>query len=140
MKRIEELKISDPATARREEDWVAWRKAPHFNATIARAFALGLHRDPSRSKTHIIMQEAFHVPGQTDVRYKFRIGRAGIFRVTDAAGTIEECLGLGVNEGEAWIHSEVKHRLAGQSDDILPVILSVQKEDSGEICFTVGTS
>ena len=136
---IEELKKSDPATARLEQDWVAWRQAPNREATLAYAQALGLPRDPARARTHLVVKEMVHVPSSRDARHKFRVGRAGVFRVADVAWMIEGCMGLKEGEGEAWVRAEVEGALGRVRKSNLPVI-SLSTNENKDVWFVVGES
>ena len=81
--------------------------------TYACAHALGLHRDPSRSQTHIVLQYVEYTPSQRDPRNKFRVKQAGVFRISDAASGIEKSMGLDPGEGEGFVREALDEMAAG---------------------------
>ncbi|VDC07653.1 unnamed protein product [Peniophora sp. CBMAI 1063] len=113
--RTEKLKAEDPSglKAKRHEDWIAWRNAPKSEFMFAEAHALGLHRDPSRSRTHIMVHFCEYTPSvSNDLRYKFRCAHSGVFKVSEIAPAIEAIMGLDPGEApsfvdEAWMEANL---------------------------------
>lgn len=139
MKHIEALRSLNPRAAQQEQDWLAWRQIPHSEDAIARALALGLHRDLTRSRTHIIIQRVVHVQKARELRFKFRVAKAGIFRVKDAARFLEYSFGLARGTGEDWVRTELEGTLAHRRPDTVPV-LALAFNEAEEGWFHVGAS
>ncbi|KAK0433583.1 uncharacterized protein EV420DRAFT_527079 [Desarmillaria tabescens] len=64
--------------------------------------ALGLVRDTSRGRTHIIYQEVEHVPSAKNPLDKFRSTRIGVFKQEDVWKDLESR--LGPDSGDAKMH------------------------------------
>ncbi|OBZ76097.1 hypothetical protein A0H81_03250 [Grifola frondosa] len=102
--RVDELKKTDPINAQRAADWIKWRECTNSAETFALVHALGLQRDPSRGRTHIVIREVKYVPNESkDVRYKFKAVRAGVFRIADALTELERLMNLHKGEGTEYI-------------------------------------
>ena len=89
-------------------DWDMWRQAPREALVRAQARALGMHIDPERSRTHVLIQEIDYSPRERDVRRKFAIVRAGVFRVREVLHGIEALFSLAEGHGEAWVQDLVE--------------------------------
>lgn len=66
--------------------------------------AVGLHRDPQRARTHIIIQQIIYTPkASQETREKFRIIACSVFRRADAYGLIERVMMLKPGEGREYV-------------------------------------
>ncbi|KAH8101077.1 hypothetical protein BXZ70DRAFT_107136 [Cristinia sonorae] len=100
----EALKAEDPQEGQKASDWIKWRDGSHYANTHALAHALGLHRDPSRGRTHIVFRFMEYTPkASKDIRHKFRVSHAGVFRIQDVLTDIEGLMGLDPGEGREYI-------------------------------------
>ena len=103
--RVEELKSSDRKEANKAADWVKWRQGTHAANTYCLAHALGLQRDPSRGRTHIVFRKVEYTPRVSkDFRYRFRVERCGVFKTQDVLSEIEGLMGLDEGEGKEYIN------------------------------------
>ncbi|KAL6306515.1 hypothetical protein BKA93DRAFT_729329 [Sparassis latifolia] len=101
--RLAKLAVSQPGAAQKEKDFHAWLEICNQTAFH---HALGLRRDPSRGRTHIIFQEVVYTPkASAQVRLKFRILRCGVFLIADVLGEIERLMNLNPGEGMEYIKS-----------------------------------
>lgn len=90
----------DPVRAQKEQDWIDWRQSVNVSDTSAVIHALGLHRDPSRWRTHIFFRQVLYTPKTSKgVWGKFRTVRCGVYRIADVLKDIEDLMGL--EKGEA---------------------------------------
>ena len=104
IKKLEKLNTEDPSAARLQADWIAWRDSPPTHRKAAQISALGLHRDPSRGRTHIILQTVQYTPDTSkDPRSKFTVTAAGVFRIRDALKAIEAAMRLDPGEGASMV-------------------------------------
>ncbi|KAI0060082.1 hypothetical protein BV25DRAFT_1828173 [Artomyces pyxidatus] len=101
--RAEILKAINPDKGRKAADWIEWRNAPHEANTFALAHALGVRRDPSRGRTHILLRQVEYVPRAKDIRYRFRVSACGVYRIADILTDIEKLMGLDPGEGREYI-------------------------------------
>ncbi|OCH85508.1 hypothetical protein OBBRIDRAFT_784748 [Obba rivulosa] len=107
--RLQELRETDPSTAQLVEDYMGWRDAACSNRLYAFSCALGLHRDPSRGRTHVILGELEYTPqASKDVRYKFRVTKCGVFRITDVLSDIELVAELKAGEGKRYVEKYIR--------------------------------
>ena len=67
-----------------------------------------MHIDPERARTHVLIQEIDYSPRERDVRRKFAIVRAGVFRVREVSHGIEALFSLAEGHGEAWVQDLVE--------------------------------
>ncbi|GBE86067.1 hypothetical protein SCP_0805910 [Sparassis crispa] len=101
--RLAKLAVSQPSAAQKEKDFHAWLEICNQTAFH---HALGLRRDPSRGRTHIIFQEVVYTPkASAQVRLKFRILRCGVFLIADVLGEIERLMNLNAGEGMEYVKS-----------------------------------
>ena len=96
---------------------------------FAEAHALGLHRDHSRSRTHIMVHFCEYTPNaSSDLRYKFRCSNSGVFKISEVAPAIEKIMGLDPGEApsfvdEAWQEANASSGTAGlASRTNLPIL------------------
>ncbi|KAH7906754.1 hypothetical protein BJ138DRAFT_587334 [Hygrophoropsis aurantiaca] len=103
-KEIEALRSSDPGKAQLKSDWMKWRVGPLGANPDVLIHALGLHRDPSRGRTHIVFFSAKYTPDASrDMTHKFQIELAGVYRTSDVIPDIEACLGIKPGQGKEYI-------------------------------------
>ncbi|CCM04755.1 uncharacterized protein FIBRA_06945 [Fibroporia radiculosa] len=88
-KRLEELKKTDPTGAQIHADWFEWRTAANNNDTMAMTHALGLQRDSSRGRTHILFRLCQYTPR--------------VFKISDVLTEIETMMNLDLGEGQEYI-------------------------------------
>lgn len=110
LKRLAELEATDPLKAQRERDWVRWRDSPHEGNSYTLAHALRLHHDPTRGRTHIVLRSLKYTPTtasgkERDLRDRFTVVGAGVFRIADVTGDIERAMGLDPGEGQEYVDS-----------------------------------
>ncbi|OBZ75168.1 hypothetical protein A0H81_04959 [Grifola frondosa] len=85
---VQQLKDTDPEAAQMALDWSKWHDRSYNHIGHAYMHALGLKRDPSRGRTHVVVSEVEYTPhASKDPRFKFRIVRCGVFRLADMAST-----------------------------------------------------
>ncbi|PCH32985.1 hypothetical protein WOLCODRAFT_141442 [Wolfiporia cocos MD-104 SS10] len=105
LNKIESVQQVDPLKAQQARDWMARSTMP--NTTEAYINALGLHRDPSRAFTHIVLSRLEYIPSATvtDPRDRFQVVVCGVFRIVDVKKEIRALVGadpgeiLRTNEG-----------------------------------------
>ncbi|EMD32330.1 hypothetical protein CERSUDRAFT_118710 [Gelatoporia subvermispora B] len=101
---IDKIRQTDPSLAQFVEDFFGWRDAACSNRLYAYSCALGLHRDPSRGRTHLIMGELEYTPQVSkDVRFKFRVTKCGVFRIEDVLVDIESLATLKNGAGRRYV-------------------------------------
>ncbi|KAF7338741.1 MYND-type domain-containing protein [Mycena sanguinolenta] len=88
---VERLSLTDPDRAKLAADWSLWHKQPRFGIL---EHALGLHRDSTRGRAHIVFKETEYVPTATKLKDKLRIISCGVFRIKDVLHDIEGIMGL----------------------------------------------
>lgn len=105
LKRVKELgETVGASAAQKAADWMKWRQAPHFANNYGLMHALGVHRDPSRGRTHIVFKSLVYTPSKSkDIRYKFQVESIGVFRIADVLGDIERGMNLNKGEGQVYI-------------------------------------
>ncbi|TCD67331.1 hypothetical protein EIP91_000252 [Steccherinum ochraceum] len=105
LQKVKELKSSHSGKdAQKAADWIKWRDGSHFANTYALAHALGLHRDPSRGRTHIVFRMMEYTPKESkDIRHRFRVSHAGVYKLTDVYPDIERLMGLDQGEGQEYV-------------------------------------
>ncbi|KAF7338748.1 MYND-type domain-containing protein [Mycena sanguinolenta] len=77
-----------------------WRNQTEFAPMI---HALGLHRDPGRGRTHIVLKEVKYVPTATKLKNKFRVISCGVFRIKDVLRDMEFIMGLGPGKAQECV-------------------------------------
>ncbi|KIJ34877.1 hypothetical protein M422DRAFT_263060 [Sphaerobolus stellatus SS14] len=76
------------------------RKAAKTFNDKALIHALGLHRDPNRSRIYIVFKRTKYAPeASKDFRYKFHIDEMGVYKISDVMPEIESILRLRPGEG-----------------------------------------
>jgi hypothetical protein len=107
LEKIKQLSLTDPQGAQRATDWKVWRNSSTGNWAITHA--LGLHRDPKRGRSHILVKHVEHTPkASKELRYKFRVIDCGVFRISDIMPEIEGLMGLNKGEGDEYIQGLLK--------------------------------
>ncbi|KAK0210123.1 hypothetical protein DFS33DRAFT_1378111 [Desarmillaria ectypa] len=112
-KRIAELERTNAFAAQQCRDWVDYRENPRLETEECFAHALGLTRDASRGRTHIIYQEVEYVPSVKNRLDKFRTTGVGVFKLEDVWQDLESRMGLDPGEGKVYIREmleEFDHR------------------------------
>ncbi|KAL6302629.1 hypothetical protein BKA93DRAFT_827325 [Sparassis latifolia] len=108
---IKELQQKDPFAAQRAIDGKKWTSLNDERKVNAIKSALGVHRDPSRGRTHIVMQLVEYTPKHRDMQHKFRVAKCGVFRLEDVIPDIVRIAGWDT----AWIRRKVQQMF----DDIV---------------------
>ncbi|THH31046.1 hypothetical protein EUX98_g3139 [Antrodiella citrinella] len=118
-----QLKRTNPKDGQRAADWIKWRDAPHFANTYALAHALGLHRDPSRGRTHIVFRSLEYTPkASKDIRYRFTVAHAGVYKLTDVYPDIETMLRINPGEGKEYVDGLLDELDSMGNDDKVPIL------------------
>ncbi|KAJ6469399.1 hypothetical protein C8R45DRAFT_1016921 [Mycena sanguinolenta] len=110
LEKIEHLSLTDPDGAKLAAHWSLWRNQEFTQFQLIHA--LGLHRDPKRGRTHIVLKAVEYVPAATKLQHKFRVVSCGVFRIGDVLRDIETVMGLDRGEGQEYVDS-LFHELAG---------------------------
>lgn len=92
-----------PDKAQLASDWYTWRVTPVPANLECLIHALGLQRDPSRSRTHIVFKQVEYVPQAKSRRDRFKVVGAGVFRLDDIWSDLEAVMGLNKGEGKTYI-------------------------------------
>ncbi|KAJ7868581.1 hypothetical protein B0H14DRAFT_3132623 [Mycena olivaceomarginata] len=103
--KIERMTLTDPSGAARAADWHLWCNSNHDATQFGLIHALGLHRAPSRGRTHIVIKQVEYAPAARQLKHKFRVLACGVFRVTDVLRDIEAAMGLEPGEGLEYVES-----------------------------------
>ena len=137
---LERHGVSNPKLAKFTEDWIAWIKKPQPERTkLAMALALGLHRDPSRARTHAFVQEVAHVPHARDPRYYFRAAHAGIFLLEDIADRMDRASGVTVGTAKKSIEAFWRqNKLKDDQRDSLSVVIVTHEPEMGTHRIDIG--
>ncbi|KAH7927777.1 hypothetical protein BV22DRAFT_1127094 [Leucogyrophana mollusca] len=96
LKKLEALKLSHSTNTdvQRTTDWLKRRLGSLGADPMAPMHALGLHRDPSRGRTHIMFCQAEYTPDASrDMTHKFQISSAGVYCMEDVMPEIDGALG-----------------------------------------------
>ncbi|KAJ7868632.1 hypothetical protein B0H14DRAFT_2729835 [Mycena olivaceomarginata] len=101
----ERISLTDPAGAKCAIDWELWRRADYNVAHFWFVHALGLHRNPQRGRTHIVIKEFEYVPAATNLKHKFRVLTCGVFLIKDVLRDIETAMRLDPGEGQEYVDS-----------------------------------
>ncbi|KZV62386.1 hypothetical protein PENSPDRAFT_692540 [Peniophora sp. CONT] len=105
-----------------------WRDAPTTHRKSAHISALGLHRDASRGRTHIVLQFVRYTPEVSkDPRFKFTSVATGVFRIKDALKMIEAAtMNLDPGEGTFFIQeviNDTEHAGRSSTDPVhIPIL------------------
>ncbi|KAK0502038.1 hypothetical protein EDD18DRAFT_1138989 [Armillaria luteobubalina] len=103
LKKIAEIETINAPTAQKFRDWIAYRDNPRSETLEDFAHALGLTRDTSRGRTHIVYQEVEYVPSIKNQLDKFRTTGVGVFKLDDVWQDLELRMGLDPGEGKEYI-------------------------------------
>ncbi|KAF9075484.1 hypothetical protein BDP27DRAFT_1415268 [Rhodocollybia butyracea] len=103
-------------------DWYTWRVSPVPANTISLVHALGLHRDPSRSRTHIVFKHVEYVPNSKSRRDRFKVVGAGVYKLDDVWQDIETSMALRKNEGKTYIKEMLEEFDVSTGQDMLPML------------------
>ncbi|KAJ7150914.1 hypothetical protein C8R43DRAFT_1005604 [Mycena crocata] len=103
--KIEEMSLTDPEGAKCAADWQLWCNSNHDATQFGLVHALGLHRDPQRGRTHIVIKVVEYVPTATKLKHKFRVVACGVFRIKDVLRDLELVMQLDPGEGQEYVDS-----------------------------------
>ncbi|EPQ50391.1 hypothetical protein GLOTRDRAFT_133944 [Gloeophyllum trabeum ATCC 11539] len=101
--KVEILKYIDPAASQCNADHIQWRSVRNQARNTAFHCALGIHRDPSRGHTHMIIIHLQWTPINKDPWFKFLVTECGVFKMADVLPEIEGALHLGKGEGCGYV-------------------------------------
>ncbi|TRM68400.1 hypothetical protein BD626DRAFT_115682 [Schizophyllum amplum] len=123
LERVATLKASGAKSdARRFAQWKDFRTMlAHPGNGILLAHALNLWRDPSRSRTHIVVKIVEHQPDAKDAYDHFRFTHAGVFKLDDIWPEIEAALCINKGEGKQYIKEmleEFDHGPCGEANKL----------------------
>ncbi len=94
----------EPAEAEISSDWYKWRiTSPVEAQTLSLVHALGLQRDPARSRTHIVFKQVEYVPKTKDARNRFKVIAAGVFKLDDVWAHLDAIMGLEKDESKIYV-------------------------------------
>lgn len=120
IKRAQELKSVSFYAGKRASDWIKYRDSSTDSNVALLAHALGLHKDPSRGHSHIVMRELEYQPQESkDFRLRFHALRIGVFRIRDVLTEIERLMNLDPGEGDAYIQG----LFYGMRPDSVPILV-----------------
>ncbi|KAK0438234.1 hypothetical protein EV421DRAFT_1825381 [Armillaria borealis] len=101
--RLADLEGKNAFAARRFRDWMNYQENVRTETVECFAHALGLARDASRGRTHIIYQEVEYVPSIMGHLDQFRTTGVGVFKLEDVWQDIESRMKLDPGEGKVYI-------------------------------------
>ncbi|KAJ7746466.1 hypothetical protein DFH07DRAFT_962942 [Mycena maculata] len=104
-KEIEAMSVTDPEGAKQAADWSLWCSSNHDATQFGMIHALGLHRNPQRGRTHMILKVVEYVPMASKLKHKFRVRACGVFGIKDVLCDIESVMGLNRGEGQEYVDS-----------------------------------
>ncbi|KAF8217692.1 hypothetical protein K438DRAFT_2006743 [Mycena galopus ATCC 62051] len=122
--KIQRMSLADPDSAKRATDWSLWCNSNHNATQFGLVHALGLHRNPKRGRTHIVIKEVEYVPAATKLKHKFRVLSCGVFLIKDVLRDIETAMALDRGEGQEYVDS-LFHELEGTHAEVLFIDLSL---------------
>ncbi|KAG7440389.1 uncharacterized protein BT62DRAFT_975945 [Guyanagaster necrorhizus] len=102
-KRTAEVERTNAFAGQRFRDWMNYRRNPRSETLESFAHALGLARDASRGRTHIVYQDVKYVPSVQNLLDKFRTTGVGVFKLEDVWQDLEFRMGLDPGEGKVYI-------------------------------------
>lgn len=123
--RVEKLKQEGSPLAQKEADWVEWRNLSHYANTYGLQHALNLHRDPTRGRTHIVVRQVKYRPEEADLRYRFTVTHAGVFKLADCWEAIDEVMSGHKGEGKeivADILNDIDSTSESRGRDTAPML------------------
>ncbi|KAJ7681136.1 hypothetical protein B0H17DRAFT_1206074 [Mycena rosella] len=103
--KIEDMRFTDPDGAKCAADWSSWCNSNHDATQFGLVHALGLHRDPRRGRTHIVVKQVEYAPAASKLKHKFRVVACGVFRVKDILRDLETIMRLDRGEGQEYVDS-----------------------------------
>ncbi|KAF8652510.1 hypothetical protein AX16_004366 [Volvariella volvacea WC 439] len=130
-KEVEMRREQSPGRAIFDTDWINWFKCFCDRAPI---HALGLHRDPTRGKTHIMICHVLHSPTAQDLRDKFTIVAVNVYKVDEVLPILEEELDFDRGKGQEHVNDllEKFERIGGEdSDKVIPAMCLVANVERG---------
>ncbi len=142
--RLADLQRKNAYAARRFRDWMNYRENPRPETEECFAHALGLVRNGSRGRTHIIYQEVEYVPSVLDHLDQFRTTGVGVFKLEDVWQDIETRMGLDPGEGKVYIREMLEEfdHTSGQGrveEVFVPTFtLKFSPKDHDQVYLTIG--
>lgn len=100
---VEQMCDADPDATKRVAEWSLWHKSTQKHMVLCMVDALGLRRDPTRGRTHIVLKEILYVPKANNPEHKFCVCRCGVFRIQDVLSQLETLLNLAKGDGPKYI-------------------------------------
>ncbi|KAK0187425.1 hypothetical protein F5146DRAFT_935028 [Armillaria mellea] len=152
-KKIAEVERISISAAQQLRDWQNYRDNPRPETIECFAHALGIARDASRGRTHIIYQEVEYVPSVKNRLDKFRSTRVGVFKLDDVWQDLESRMGLGPGKGKVYVREmleefdlePVKGRVGGppiplfnlmfSAKNTLPIYLGMSRISQQKLVF-----
>ena len=122
--RSQELKKAHDPKAQQAAEWIKWRDGSHHANSYALIHALGLHRDPSRGRTHIVFRFVEYTPHVSkDIRYRFTVTQAGVFKLSEVHADLESVMGLNPGEGKEYVDGLLTEiGVTSASEDKIPIV------------------
>ena len=121
--RAQQLKDAGSPDAKRVEEWIKWRDMSHYQNTTALFHALGLHRDLSRGRTHIVLRRMEYAPNASkDIRHRFRITHAGVFKISEIYTEIEYIMRLNRGKGKEYVDGFLTYHETIKIPDVAPAL------------------
>ncbi|EKM51382.1 uncharacterized protein PHACADRAFT_200199 [Phanerochaete carnosa HHB-10118-sp] len=123
--RVEKLKQEGSPAAQKEADWVEWRNLSHYANTYGLQHALGVHRDPLRGHNHIVVRQVKYTPEESDLRYRFMITHAGVFKLDDCWDAVDEVMSGRAGEGKEMVRdilNDIDSTSGSSERDIVPLL------------------
>ncbi|KAH7905628.1 hypothetical protein BJ138DRAFT_1094953 [Hygrophoropsis aurantiaca] len=101
---LDALQYSGFGNIQRSADWMKCRIGSFGANNSVPMHALGMQRDPSRGRTHIIFYNVEYTPrASRDTKNKLRVNSVGVYRTSDVIPEIEASLLMKPGEGKTHI-------------------------------------
>ncbi|KAK0429939.1 hypothetical protein EV421DRAFT_1861796 [Armillaria borealis] len=142
-RRLADLQRKNAIAARQFRDWMNYGGNVRPKTVECFAHALGLARDASRGRTHIIYQEVEYVPSVMDHLEQFRTTGVGVFKLEDVWQDIESRMKLDPGEGKVYIremleefdHTSGQGRVEEAFIPIFVLIFSAKKDNLNQLGY-----
>jgi len=97
LRNIAILKKKNPKAAEKLARWKVWRTEAYYNEALAHA--VGVHRDPVRGRTHILVEFIEYTPHLSkDLQFKFKVLYCQVFKVKDILANMDVIFGPEKND------------------------------------------
>ncbi|KAJ6572130.1 hypothetical protein B0H19DRAFT_1256040 [Mycena capillaripes] len=103
--KIERMSLNDPNGVKLATDWSLWCNSNHDATQFGMIHALGLHRNPQRGRTHIVVKKVEYVPTASKLKHRFRVVSCGVFLIKDVLRDLEALMQLDRGEGQEYVDS-----------------------------------